>query len=122
LSPTAIAKGKKMTSLTMTRMNGQNSQGTTVSKLGARRDAAFGLRKLFRNTPLSLHPGARGLTLQTVSGLVVVTQAGDLRDYELRPGDEFHTRSRGLVVAWAPAEGTINVMAGVPAELGKQAA
>jgi hypothetical protein len=65
------------------------------------RGTAPGLKTLRGNTVRSLWPGGYGLTVHCVSGLVVVTQTGDRKDHELRPGDEFRTSSRGLVVVWA---------------------
>ena len=62
------------------------------------------------NEAMSLRPGKCGLALRCLSGLLVVTQKGDRKDHELRPGEEFHTRQRSRVVAWAlrPSVGSVN--------------
>jgi hypothetical protein len=76
----------------------------------------LGLETMRANTARSLRPAARGLNLRCVSGLVVVTQKGDRDDHELRPGDEFRTSSRGLVVAWAIVDSGFIVMKAPEAE------
>jgi len=60
-----------------------------------------GVVEMRGNDVMSLRPGACGLALRCLSGIVVVTQKGDREDHELHPGDEFRTSRRGLVVAWA---------------------
>ena len=57
--------------------------------------------ELVANEVMSLRPGPCGLAVRCLSGLLVVTQKGDRKDHELRPGAEFRTRRRGLVVVWA---------------------
>lgn len=98
-----------MTSLTMTRVSEQGPKGLY-------------LQKLRRNATKSLRPGAEGLALQVVSGLMVVTQEGDPRDHELRPGDVFRTTSRGLLVAWALSDGSFTVNGNSLADLQQKAA
>jgi len=54
-----------------------------------------------RDGTMGFRPGRGGLALRCRAGIVVVTQKGDREDHVLRPGEEFHTARRGLVVAWA---------------------
>lgn len=85
----------------MRRMDEEAPRGRTRTTLDVRCGTAPCLETMRANTARSLRPAACGLALRCVSGLVVVTQKGDPDDHELRPGDEFRTSSRGLVVAWA---------------------
>ena len=67
------------------------------------------LERMRPNTARSLIPGTRGLALRCMSGLLVVTQKGDREDHELHPGEAFHTKKRGRVVAWALADSAFTV-------------
>ena len=79
-------------------MGRESEQGR---RLRVRCGSAADERRLGANGVLGLHPGACGLTLRCLSGIVVVTQRGDREDHVLRPGEAFVTERRGLVVAWA---------------------
>jgi hypothetical protein len=87
--------------LTKKRIDEQAPKGRAWTALDVRCGAAPCIETMRANTGRSVRPAARGLTLRCVSGLLVVTQTGDLADHELRPGDVFRTDGRGLVVAWA---------------------
>jgi len=62
---------------------------------------------LAQDAVISLRPGRGGLVLSCRSGLILVTQAGDLRDHVLEPGQAFRAHRRGLVVAWALRTGVV---------------
>ena len=85
----------------MSQMDERRLQVGAKAALEVRCGAAPCVETMRPNTALSLRPAACGLALRCVSGLVVVTQKGDLVDHELHPGDVFRTGRRGLVVAWA---------------------
>ncbi len=85
----------------MNRMDEQAPKGRPKAALEVRCGTAPCVETMRANTVRSLRPAACGLALRCVSGLVVVTQKGDLDDHVLRPGDVFRTGRRGLVVAWA---------------------
>lgn len=54
-----------------------------------------------RDETRRLPPGRDGVTIRVEAGLVLVTQAGDLEDHVLGPGEEVRLGGRGLGVAWA---------------------
>ena len=85
----------------MNRMDEQAPKSRARAALEVRCSTAPSVETMRANSARSLRPAACGLALRCVSGLVVVTQKGDLVDHELRPGDVFRTGRRGLVVAWA---------------------
>ncbi len=66
-----------------------------------------GFQRIRDNGTLRFRPGAGGFVLRCHSGTLVVTQEGDPLDHVLGPRDEFRTKSRGLVVAWALSDGSV---------------
>lgn len=103
-------------------MDEQAPKGRATGALDVRRGTAPCVETMRANTARSLRPAARGLALQCVSGLVVVTQEGDPDDHELRPGDVFRTSRRGLVVAWAIQDSGFIVRSDTEAGAAKRAA
>jgi hypothetical protein len=71
-----------------------------------------GLEHIRANGVMSFRPGACGLAVRCLSGVMVVTQKGDHKDHELFPGEGFRTTRQGLVVVWALADSACSVMDG----------
>jgi hypothetical protein len=57
----------------------------------------------------TLRLGRGGIVVRADRGTVLVTQAGDLDDHVLEPGDELHVPRGGLVVAWALSAAALRV-------------
>lgn len=75
----------------------------------ARAGAGSVTYRLRENGTVRFHPGRKGLALRASGGTFLVTQEGDLADHVLESDAEFRTRRRGLVVAWALADGALGV-------------
>jgi hypothetical protein len=73
----------------------------------ARSGCGPGTLRVRENGTVRFRPGRGGLALRCLGGSFLVTQEGDPSDHVLARADEFRTASRGLVVAWALAEGTL---------------
>lgn len=54
-----------------------------------------------RNETRRLRPGREGLEVRALAGVLLVTQAGDLEDHVLEPGDALRITGTDLAVAWA---------------------
>jgi len=63
-----------------------------------------------RGTVLRIHDGA-GMVLETVAGSIWVTQEGDIRDFELNPGDSRRFEQDGLTLVHALRDAQLRVAA-----------
>lgn len=57
--------------------------------------------ELAQDATLRLPRGRNGIVVRAERGNLLVTQAGDLEDHVLGPGDEVRLPRGGLAVAWA---------------------
>lgn len=65
--------------------------------------------ELTENTTARLGHGRHPVLVRVERGTVLVTQAGDLDDHVLEPGDALVLPSGGLAVAWALTDAAIRV-------------
>jgi hypothetical protein len=63
-----------------------------------------------RGTVLRIRDGA-GMVLETVAGSIWVTQEGDIRDFELNPGDSRRFEQDGLTLVHALRDAQLRVAA-----------
>lgn len=82
----------------------------TKAKVSGWRGGAGERRELAQDATVRLPPGEDGVVVRVERGVVLVTQAGDLEDHVLEPGDAVRVRPRGLAVAWALRPATIRVL------------
>jgi hypothetical protein len=82
------------------------------------RRSGSGTVALAQDETLRLPRGRSGIRARVERGTVLVTQAGDLEDHVLEPGDEVWLPAGGLAVAWALTPAVLSVGDGVAAGTG----